>query len=186
MAASGAGIVYTGYAWRGRATVDAAPSGPADPKTVREVMMLSKDQSEFKGRWFWGEYQEFGMDVTLRRATGGPIVTGTDLASLAAGAHDATIHIYGDNLPSNLTANDVSLGAGVSVDKIISQEPGVVTVSASVSPQATPGRPYGHGEGAPASGSVCGIRSHRLPEGEPRHLVSASGQCHSSAGIRAV
>ena len=47
--------------------------------------MLSKDQSEFKGRWFWGEYQEFGMDVTLRRATGGPVVAGIDVTSLAAG-----------------------------------------------------------------------------------------------------
>ena len=70
LVASGAAIIYTGYAWRGRATVGEPESGPANPKTVRQVMMLSKDQSEFKGRWFWGEYQEFGMDVTLRRATG--------------------------------------------------------------------------------------------------------------------
>jgi quinohemoprotein amine dehydrogenase len=139
MAASGAAIIYTGYAWRGRATVDTAASGPTDPKTVRQVMMLSKDQSEFKGRWFWGVYQEFGMDVTMRRATGEPAVAGVDVTSLAAGANDATIHIYGDNLPPNLTASDVSLGAGVSVSKIISQEPGMVTVSASVSPKATPG-----------------------------------------------
>ena len=139
MAASGAAIVYTGYAWRGRATVDAATPGPANPKTIRQVMMLSKDQSEFKGRWFWGEYQEFGMDVTLRRATGGPVVAGVDVTSLAAGADGATVHIYGDNLPPNLTVSDVSLGAGVTVSKIISQEPGLVTVSASVSPKATPG-----------------------------------------------
>jgi quinohemoprotein amine dehydrogenase len=119
--------------------VDSAASGPADPKTIRQVMILSKDQNEFKGRWFWGEYQEFGMDVTLRRATGGPAVAGVDVTALAAGVNDATVHIYGDNLPPNLTATDVSLGAGVSVSKIISQEPGMVTVSASVSPKATPG-----------------------------------------------
>ena len=70
MAASGAALIYTGYAWRGRSTVENAGAGPEDRKTMREVMMLSKDQSEFKGRWFWGEYQEFGMDVTMRRATG--------------------------------------------------------------------------------------------------------------------
>ena len=136
---SGAAIIYTGYAWRGRATVDGAGSGPADPKTVRQVMMLSKDQSEFKGRWFWGEYQEFGMDVTLRRATGAPALAVVDVTSLEAGANDARVRIYGDNLPPNLAASDISLGAGVNVNKIISQEPGVLTLSASVSPQATPG-----------------------------------------------
>jgi quinohemoprotein amine dehydrogenase len=139
MTASGGAIVYTGYAWRGRATIDGPASSPADPKTMRQVMMLEKDRSEFKGRWFWGEYQEFGMDVTMRRATGGPVVAGVDVTSIEAGAHNATVRIYGDNLPANLTASDVSLGAGVNVDKIISRQPGMLTVSASVSSKATPG-----------------------------------------------
>jgi quinohemoprotein amine dehydrogenase len=139
MLGSGAAIVYTGYAWRGRSTIENSGAGPDDPKTIREVMMLSKDQSEFKGRWFWGQYQEFGMDVTMRRVTGGSAIAGVDVSSLKAGATDATMRIYGDDLPPSLTANDVDLGAGVSVIKIISQEPGVLTVSATVSPTATPG-----------------------------------------------
>jgi len=139
MAASGAAIVYTGYAWRGRASVENAGSAPGDPKTVRQVMMLSKDQNEFTGRWFWGEYQEFGMDVTMRRANGGPVVSGVDVTSIAAGDNDATVRIYGDKLPANLTPADVSLGAGITVNKIVSQEPGLVTVTASVNPKATPG-----------------------------------------------
>jgi quinohemoprotein amine dehydrogenase len=68
MAASGKALVYAGYAWRGRSTVEAAAaSSPEAPQAMREVMALSKDQNEFKGRWFWGAYQEFGMDVTMRR-----------------------------------------------------------------------------------------------------------------------
>src|SRR3984885_5583307 len=60
MAASGKALVYTGYAWRGRSTVEgAAASSPEAPQAIREVMALSKDQNEFTGRWFWGAYQEF-------------------------------------------------------------------------------------------------------------------------------
>ena len=139
MAGSGAALVYTGYAWRGRSTIDGGETGPAAPKTIRQVMMLSKDQNEFKGRWFWGEYQEFGMDVTMRRATGGPLVAGVDVTALKAGSSDTTMHIYGDNLPANLTVNDVDLGPGVKATKIVGQEPGMVTVTASVDPKAVAG-----------------------------------------------
>ena len=91
MAASGKALVYTGYAWRGRSTVEgAAASSPEAPQAMREVMALSKDQNEFKGRWFWGAYQEFGIDVTMRRATSAPMITGVDQASLKAGASEVS------------------------------------------------------------------------------------------------
>jgi quinohemoprotein amine dehydrogenase len=139
MEASGKALVYTGYAWRGRSTVEKAGKGPEAPQTFREVMALSKDQNEFTGRWFWGEYSEFGMDVTMRRATSAPTLIGVDQPSLKAGATDATMRIYGDALPANLTASDVDLGPGVKVTRIIDQQPGMVTVSASVNPDAIPG-----------------------------------------------
>jgi quinohemoprotein amine dehydrogenase len=139
LASSGKALVYTGYNWRGRSTVEKAGTGPEAPQTVREVMALSKDQNEFTGRWFWGEYSEFGMDVTMRRATSAPMLIGVDKPSLKAGAPDATMRIYGDALPGNLTTGDVDLGPGVKVTKIVDQQPGVVTVSASVSPDAAPG-----------------------------------------------
>ncbi len=140
MASSGKALVYTGYNWRGRSTIEKAGTGPEAPQTVREVMALSKDQNVFTGRWFWGEYSEFGMDVTMRRATSAPMLIGVDKPSLKAGATDATMRIYGDALPGNLTVSDVDLGPGVKVTKIINQQTGVVTVSASVSPDAAPGR----------------------------------------------
>ena len=28
-------------------------------------MWISPDQTSGEGRWFWGEYQEFGLDVKL-------------------------------------------------------------------------------------------------------------------------
>ena len=140
MASSGKALVYTGYNWRGRSTVEKAGTRPEAPQTVREVMALSKDQNEFTGRWFWGEYSEFGMDVTMRRATSAPIVIGVDKPSLKAGTTDTTMRIYGDALPANLTVSDVDLGPGVKVTRIIDQQPSVVTVSASVSPDAASGK----------------------------------------------
>jgi quinohemoprotein amine dehydrogenase len=139
MASAGKALVYTGYNWRGRSTVEKAGPGPEAPQAIREVMALSKDQNEFTGRWFWGVYSEFGMDVTMRRATSAPMLIGVDKPSLKAGVTVATMRIYGDALPGNLTVSDVDLGPGVKVTKILDQQPGAVTVSASVSPDAAPG-----------------------------------------------
>jgi len=137
---TGNGIVYTGYAWRGRSKGDTKIAGIDDPAGVREVMMLSGDQSELSGRWFWGTYQEFGMDVTMHRETGGPIVLGTDLSSLKVGSSDNTIRIFGSRLPASIAASDVNLGPGVTVSKVVSSTPDVVTVLASVDAKALPGR----------------------------------------------
>jgi quinohemoprotein amine dehydrogenase len=140
MTTSGKSLVYTGYNWRGRSTVEpAGVTSPETPQTVREVMALSKDQNQFTGRWFWGEYSEFGMHVTMRRATSAPMLIGVDRPSLKSGTNGVTLRIYGDALPTNLSAGDVDLGPGVKVDKILDQQPNAVTVSASVSPDAKPG-----------------------------------------------
>src|SRR5260221_4515165 len=78
---TGKGIVYTGYSWRGRSTA-AKPSPPADPNDspseTREAMLVSRDGSTMEGRWFWGGYQEFGMDVQLVRQGAETIVLVTD------------------------------------------------------------------------------------------------------------
>ncbi len=100
LTSSGSAVVYTGYAWRGRSKVDSAPSAasgssdPDAPSDLREVMMLSRDQSELKGRWFWGAYHEFGMEVTLRRAGDATTVLGTDVSSLKAGDTGLPVKIY--------------------------------------------------------------------------------------------
>ena len=135
----GSSLVYTGYAWRGRSKGAATVSGIEDPNGVREVMMLSKDQASLSGRWFWGTYQEFGMDVTLHRGTASPMVLGTDISALKAGTVDGTVRIFGSHLPT-VTAADISLGSGVTVTKVVSSTPEMVTVLANVDAKATPGR----------------------------------------------
>jgi quinohemoprotein amine dehydrogenase len=135
----GTSLVYTGYAWRGRSKGGASIEGIDDPNGLREVMMLSKDQSAISGRWFWGTYQEFGMDVTLHRETIAPAVLGMDVSSLKAGSADTTVKIFGSHLPTTLTPADIALGKGVTVTKIVSATPELVTLTASVDAAATPG-----------------------------------------------
>jgi quinohemoprotein amine dehydrogenase len=137
---SGSSIVYTGYAWRGRSKSTESSTSVDAPNAVREVMMLSKDESEMTGRWFWGTYQEFGMTVSIQRALDSPAVLGVDVDALKAGTSDNTVQIFGAHLPSSVAASDVDLGPGVTVTKIVSETPTTITVTASVDAKATPGR----------------------------------------------
>ncbi len=137
--AEGASIVYTGFQWRGRSTAGEEASSPEDMKMAREVMLVSADQSRMKGRWFWGRYEEFGMDVSLRRAGEGPTVLGTDVSSLRAGTTGNKVTIYGDHLPAGVSASSIDLGAGVTVTKVLSATPSEIMVSADVAENITPG-----------------------------------------------
>jgi quinohemoprotein amine dehydrogenase len=134
MTRSGGAVVYTGYAWRGTST------SQEEVKSLREVMMVSRDQSQIEGRWFWGGYDEFGIDVTLRRATSEPVLLALDRTALRAGATGERVEIFGDNLPANLTPADLDLGAGVSVRRIVSQGPASVVAQVDVAKDALPGR----------------------------------------------
>jgi len=120
---TGTSLVYSGYSWRGRSRSAALAAKPApdDPnQEVREVMWVSPDQSYAEGRWFWGFYQEFGFDVHIQRATGGPVLLTTDVPSIKTGSQGARVRILGDALPANLTAADLDLGSGVAVKSIVS------------------------------------------------------------------
>ena len=130
---TGRGVVYTGFQWRGRA------GDGTDADEWREVATISRDQSEMSGRWFTGFYAEPGLDVTLRRIGSGPLVTGTDVASLRTGATGQTIRIYGANLPASLTPADVSFGAGASVTAVVSSTPTMATVTVDVADEARVG-----------------------------------------------
>ena len=136
---SGKSIVYTGYAWRGRSTASSADTGPENLKEAREVMMVSRDQSEIDGRWFWGGYDEFGLDVTFRRAGNDPSILGLNRTALRAGSTD-TITIYGENLPTGLKADDLDFGPGVSVTRITSQSSTQLAAEVKVDEKAVSGK----------------------------------------------
>jgi quinohemoprotein amine dehydrogenase len=129
---TGKGIVYTGYSWRGREKADTPPTASADPGSNpaewREAMMVSRDGNSMRGRWFWGGYDEFGIDVTLTRMGPQPVVLGTDLYSLQSPSAKRELRIFGVNLPVNLKPADVDLGVGITVTRVVKATPSVATV----------------------------------------------------------
>lgn len=132
---TGNGVVYAGYSWRGRAQTGATgkPAPDSLDQPVREVMQFAPDRKSATGRWFWGEYQEFGYDVTLTRADGAPVIGAISPGGIRAGATGQSLRILGDAFPAGLTPHDIDLGRGLTVTKIASASPSelVVTVDAA-------------------------------------------------------
>ncbi len=124
---TGQSFIYTGYEWRGRGQAPAIGA-------VRQVMAVSPDQSLIQGRWFWGGYQEFGLNVTAHRASGELTVLGTDISSIQAGSKKVAVKIMGENFPAGLKATDIDMGTGVHVTSIESSRPREITITVDVDP----------------------------------------------------
>jgi quinohemoprotein amine dehydrogenase len=107
---------------------------------MREVMWVSPDQSQAEGRWFWGQYQEFGMDVQMQRASSDPILIGVDRLGLKAGSQSNRVRLIGDNLPAQIAATDLDFGSGVTVRRIVSHTPNEVVAEVDVAANAVPGK----------------------------------------------
>ena len=138
---SGQGLVYAGYSWRGRSKGTSAGSQPDDPsKEMREAMWISPDQLSAEGRWFWGEYQEFGVDVKMVRASADPTLVGVDRTMLKLGSQSNRIRLIGDNLPAQVAPADLDLGSGITVRRIVSHTPGEVVAEVDVASNAVPGK----------------------------------------------
>ncbi len=139
---SGHSLVYTGYAWRGHSSGTTAPGKDPDDlnRDMREVMSVSPDQLGAQGRWFWGQYQEFGMDVKLQRASSEPALIGVDKLSLKTGSKDNRVRLIGDSLPDQITASDLDFGSGVKVEQIVSHNAGEIVAEVSVAPDALSGK----------------------------------------------
>jgi quinohemoprotein amine dehydrogenase len=137
---TGRAFAYADYAWRGRSTGERAAVNPDDPSSEsREVMWFSSDGSIGEGRWFWGQYQEFGFEVRLRRPSPGPTLLTTEPRALRVGAGPTQIRLIGDKLPSRVRVTDLNLGPGVTVRRIVSVSPGEVIVDAAAASDAIPG-----------------------------------------------
>jgi len=131
---SGHSAVYGDYAWRGRSKGDGPATGVPDDlaSEAREVLWIAPDQSTAQGRWFWGNYQEFGFDVKLQRASLNPTLVAVDRMSLKADSQANRIRLIGYNLPAQITPADLSFGPGVTVRAIVSHTATEVTVDLDV------------------------------------------------------
>ncbi len=140
---TGTSIVYTGYSWRGRSKGSVAPASasPDDLSSeMREAMWISPDQSWGEGRWFWGEYQEFGVDVKIQRATSEPLLVTTDKYSLKTGSKAQRVRLIGNSFPLQVTADDLDFGAGVKVASIVSHNASQIVATVDVAADAAPGK----------------------------------------------
>jgi quinohemoprotein amine dehydrogenase len=130
----GRSIVYTGYQWRGRTTVNGD-----DATSLREVMSVDRGWQSMTGRWFNGNYDELGPDVTLTRIGREPVVAGLDRVSARRGSTAQSLRIFGANFPSGVAARDVDFGRGVTVTRVVESTPTQVTVEVDVAADAALG-----------------------------------------------
>jgi quinohemoprotein amine dehydrogenase len=137
---TGTGLVYTGFSWRGTTEGSGGGARPdAITGPMRETLWFSPDQTSAVGRWYWGEYQEFGFDVKLVRDVGAPIVAALSANAIKTGAASQQVHLYGANLPTDLKPQDISFGNGVTVDRVVSVTPTDAVLAVSVTPTAVGG-----------------------------------------------
>ena len=138
---TGSGLVYAGYSWRGRSAGSGARArGPDDAGSdAREALWIAPGQQSAEGRWYWGEYQEFGFDVKLTRASAAPALVAVTPFALKAGAKGVRVTLHGGNLPAGVAPSDVSLGAGVTITRIVSTTPDRVVAEVDVAPDAAVG-----------------------------------------------
>ncbi len=131
---TGRAVIYTGFQWRGRSTTAAGADS-----ALREVMFVDRDWRQIEGRWFTGGYDELGLDVRLDRVGAETRVLGTDRTALKQGAPGQELKIYGANFPAGLRPQDVDLGPGVTVSRIVSVTAEVATAAVDVAANASLG-----------------------------------------------
>ena len=129
----GRAVVYTGYQWRG------SSNEQGKQEKWREVMMVEPGWSSLSGRWFTGEYDEFGMDVTLTRASAAVSVAGASPRALRRGGGAQEVKLYGVNLPGSAAAAMIDFGPGVRVERVVNATPDVLTLSVNVDANAAYG-----------------------------------------------
>lgn len=139
---AGRNVVYGGYQWRGRSKGINAPGAAPDDllSEAREAMWVAPDGSYAQGRWFWGQYQEFGFDVRLQRAPSGPSLLTVDPPSLKIGSETNRVRLIGDHFPAQLTPADFNAGPGVTVRRIVSTTPDEIVAELDVAAGAAPGK----------------------------------------------
>lgn len=132
----GKSVVYTGFQWRGRSN----ETGLHADSSWREVMFIEPGWQSISGRWFKGAYDEFGMDVTLTRLSGGaPVVAAVSPRALKTGVGNQAVTIIGANLPTALKPTAIDFGPGVHVERVMHSGGDSITVSVRVDTSANLG-----------------------------------------------
>src|SRR5205823_268371 len=98
----------------------AGTTGPADPSGSpaewKEALLVSRDGNTMDGRWFWGGYDEFGIDAHLNRIGTAPMLAGVSVFAMQSPS-SAEVKVYGANFPADLKPADFDLGSGITVTR---------------------------------------------------------------------
>lgn len=121
---SSTAILYTGYQWRGTATLGG--------EHVNEVYFTSADGSRMNGRWFLADHSEIGGDWSAARANGAARVMAVIPQALKTGTSGRVV-LVGTGL-----RGPVSFGAGTTT-KVLARTAYGVVLDVSVDAGATPG-----------------------------------------------
>jgi quinohemoprotein amine dehydrogenase len=129
----GRAVIYTGFQWRGRST-----QGGDDATSLREVMSVDRDWQTIAGRWFSGSYDETGADVQLTRIGRNPVVLGVEPRAVVRGS-TVEVRIFGANLPATASPRDFDFGQGLTVTRVVSATPDIITAEVSAQADASIG-----------------------------------------------
>ena len=137
---TGKGIVYTGYSWRGRTKAEgAASTDPSiSPAEMKEALFVARDGSSVDGRFYWGGYDEFGIDVHLTRPGTSIVLQGTDKLAVQSPSK-GQLKVFGANLPAGLKPGDFDLGPGIKVVRIAESKPSEVLLAFEADAGLAPG-----------------------------------------------
>ena len=166
----GRSVVYTGFQWRGRSSEATARDQP-----WREVMLVEPGWQEMSGRWFRGDYDEFGIDVTLRRATAATVALGVAPKSLRTNVAGQVITVFGANLPRDTQALALNFGPGVRVERVVRATPDSVTVRVAVDSAAAIGMRDVFVAGTALPGGVAVYNRIDRIRVLPRHGMARTG-----------
>lgn len=125
---TGRTTVYTGYQWRGR-------SNPGSDNELREVMFVERDQQQIWGRWFRGDYDELGPNISMTRTAGSAVVTGVYPRAILRGS-SSDVTVYGVGLSATET---LDFGSGISVESLHVTADGALRATLQVAVNAESG-----------------------------------------------
>lgn len=134
------GMIYTGFQWRGSAQLDGG-------KMQREIFFASEDGAILKGRRLLTPVGDLGMDETWYKSGGKARLLLVSPEALQAGKKQQ-VKIFGANLPQNLAASAVNLGAGMQVQSLTQSGDDTVIAEVEVAKGATVGTRQGKIQGA--------------------------------------
>lgn len=116
------GVVYTGFQWRGVAQLDGG-------KRQKEIFFANENGSVISGRRLLTDIGDLGREETLYKSGSGAKLLTVIPAALKAG-ETQKVKLFGMSLPQNLSAEAITLGAGIKVQSL--SQSGDDTVMAEV------------------------------------------------------